>query len=129
MLPTPSADRSGVPDAAGRPLVSGLDDPRAGDPALTGAKAAALATAARAGLLVLPGVVVTTAAVEELAAGEPFSQAVLDAWRAVSEDDALSLVVRSSSTVEDLGESSMAGRFESVVGVRGLGAFAVPWVW
>ncbi|MGY1665781.1 PEP/pyruvate-binding domain-containing protein [Geodermatophilus sp. SYSU D00696] len=123
MDPDTSANRSGTVGAAHRPPVLRLDDPAAVDAAWTGAKAATLAAAARAGLPVLPGIVVTTAAVEGLAAGAPWPQEVLDAWRAVSHDDALPLVVRSSSTVEDLGESSMAGRFESVLGVRGLDGF------
>ncbi|MCZ2819748.1 PEP-utilizing enzyme [Modestobacter sp. VKM Ac-2977] len=123
MRPTPSSHRSGGSDAPDPPLVVLLDDQRAGDPALTGAKAAALATAARAGLPVLPGFVLTTAAVERLARGQPWPSALQDAWRDVSADGTRPLVVRSSSTVEDLGESSMAGRFESVVGVRGAEEF------
>ncbi|MGY1634424.1 PEP/pyruvate-binding domain-containing protein [Geodermatophilus sp. SYSU D01186] len=100
-----------------------LDDLAAADPALTGAKAAALATASRRGLPVVAGFVVTTTAAEDLAAGMPLPDTVLDAWRRLSDDDALPLVVRSSSTVEDLAGSSMAGRFESVVGVRGQEGF------
>ena len=41
------------------------------------------------------------------------------AWRALVDDDHDALVVRSSSTVEDSTSSSMAGRFASVLGVRG----------
>ncbi|MCZ2814906.1 PEP/pyruvate-binding domain-containing protein [Modestobacter sp. VKM Ac-2984] len=123
MHPTRSTPRSGESGTPGPPLVLRLDDPRAGDPALTGAKAAALAVAARAGLPVLPGFVLTTTAVEHLAGGQPWPSTLQDAWRDVSADGTRSLVVRSSSTVEDLGESSMAGRFESVVGVRGAEAF------
>jgi phosphohistidine swiveling domain-containing protein len=100
-----------------------LDDVAAADPAITGAKAAALARASRHGLPVVPGFVVTTSAIEDLAAGTPLPDAVLDAWRRLSHDDAVPLVVRSSSTVEDLAGSSMAGRFESVVGVRGREGF------
>lgn len=100
------------------PGVVWLDSSSATDPRVTGAKAAALAVAARHGLPVLPGFVVTTTLVEDLAAGEPIPDQVLDAWRELSRAGSLPLVVRSSSTVEDLGESSMAGRFESVVDVR-----------
>lgn len=101
-----------------------LDDERALDRRLTGAKAAALARAGRHGLPVVPGFVVPTGAVERLAAGEPLPDEVLAAWRDLTDGGRLPLVVRSSSTVEDLGDSSMAGRFESVVGVRGHEEFA-----
>ncbi|MGY1683206.1 PEP/pyruvate-binding domain-containing protein [Geodermatophilus sp. SYSU D01176] len=100
-----------------------LDDAPAADPGMTGAKAAALATASRHGLPVVPGFVITAAASEQLAAGAPLPAAVLDAWRRLSHGDAVPLVVRSSSAVEDLAGSSMAGRFESVVGVRGREGF------
>ncbi|WP_249523057.1 PEP/pyruvate-binding domain-containing protein [Modestobacter marinus] len=123
MHPIRSAGSSGDPDTSGRPSVLHLDDPRADDPALTGARAAALAAAAEAGLPVLPGFVLTTSTVEVLAAGRPWPRPVQDAWRDLSADGTRPLVVRSSSTVEDLGESSMAGRFESVVGVRGEAEF------
>jgi pyruvate,water dikinase len=119
MQPLPSAERHGLSHREdGRPVLW-LDDAQAADQRLTGAKAAALARAARSGLPVLTGFVVTAGAVESLAAGEPFPWEVVEAWRRLSDDDRLALVVRSSSTVEDLGKSSMAGRFESVVGVRG----------
>ncbi|WP_324277683.1 PEP/pyruvate-binding domain-containing protein [Blastococcus brunescens] len=90
---------------------------------VTGAKAAALATARRSGLPTVPGFVISTAAVERIAAGAPLGDDVLTAWRELSENGRRVLVVRSSSTVEDLGDSSMAGRFESVVGVSGAEEF------
>ncbi|WP_167761088.1 PEP/pyruvate-binding domain-containing protein [Geodermatophilus sp. DF01_2] len=123
MHPPTSTDRPAAPRRAEGPPVVDLADERAADQRLTGAKAAALATAAGAGLPVVPGFVVTTTAVEEIAAGGDLPTAVLDAWHGLSDDDAQALVVRSSSTVEDLGDSSMAGRFESVVGVRGSSGF------
>lgn len=101
------------------PAVVPLDDPAAARPELTGAKAAALATAARHGLPIVPGFVVSTAAVEQIAAGAALDGDILAAWRELSRNGRDALVVRSSSTVEDLGDSSMAGRFESVVGVTG----------
>ncbi len=125
-----------VPTPAGTPpLVVGLDDERALDPSLVGAKAANLACAAVAGMHVVPGEVLTTSATSATsktgasrvlgAASEPAS-VVLDErvlemldgmWVRVSEYGRHQLAVRSSSTVEDLGESSMAGRFTSVIGV------------
>src|SRR5687768_11708943 len=51
-----------------RPAVVGLDHALSGNPSLTGAKAASLARAAAAGLPVLPGAVLTTAAASPAAA-------------------------------------------------------------
>jgi len=95
------------------PVVLALDDPRALAPELSGAKAAALAAAARAGLPVLSGMVVTTAATS------PLGDELRAAWSEVSHAGELSLVVRSSSTVEDGSNSSMAGLFTSVLDVCG----------
>jgi phosphohistidine swiveling domain-containing protein len=93
------------------PSVVALDDPRAVDPALVGAKAANLAHARSAGLPALPGVVLTTSWSPDHA------ESAVDAWRSLSGDGASRVVVRSSSTGEDGGESSMAGVFESVLDV------------
>lgn len=106
---------------AARPEKGGvlpLHDAAATDAALTGAKAANLARAAAAGLPVLPGFVITTKLVARIDAGD--DQAVLEAGHGFERLKARAerLVVRSSSTVEDLGTSSMAGRFESVLGVE-----------
>lgn len=98
----------------GETVVS-LDDSAARDAALTGSKASALARAAAIGLPVLPGFVITTAA-SERAVRDP---AVRASWERLTEDGRRSLVVRSSSTAEDLEGSSMAGRYESVVDVTG----------
>jgi pyruvate,water dikinase len=93
---------------------------------LAGAKAANLARAAHAGLPVLPGFVLTTASFDPGNpgwSGAPMPEAVVAALRAGL--DALAggapgpLVVRSSSTVEDVGTSSMAGQFRSHLGVAG----------
>lgn len=102
--------------AGSTPLVLALQAPAACDPVVVGEKAAHLARALAAGLPVLPGVVLTTA-VGSAAAEE--GQAALR--RAVAEQawGGGALVVRSSSTAEDTGESSMAGRFRSVLGVQG----------
>ncbi|MFI9615809.1 PEP/pyruvate-binding domain-containing protein [Streptomyces sp. NPDC052023] len=97
-----------------------LDAPEAGDPRLTGAKAAHLARAAVAGLPVLPGFVLVP--VERASGAAPAGQeAMRRAWRALAGQDgsARAVVVRSSSVHEDTEDSSMAGRFESVLDVRG----------
>jgi rifampicin phosphotransferase len=107
-----------------RPLVVDLAEEVAQDPSLTGGKSAALARAARAGFDTLPGVVLTTVfccAVDDgaEAARHP---AVKEAFeRAGGEQQAL--VARSSSVVEDTAESSMAGQFESVIGINGFDEF------
>lgn len=112
---------------AGGEVVVSLDDPRARDAWLSGAKGAALARARGEGLPVLPGFVVTTTATARLpAAGglPPGDDAPIHAaWSLLSAGGARPLVVRSSSTAEDTDESSMAGLFESVVDVRGWDAF------
>ncbi|KOU72299.1 hypothetical protein ADK57_10155 [Streptomyces sp. MMG1533] len=96
-----------------------LDTERAKDPAVTGAKAANLARSAVAGLPVLPGFVLVPA---DRAPGAPAGEdAVRTAWRelAGARDAERALVVRSSSAHEDTEDSSMAGRFDSVLDVRG----------
>lgn len=92
------------------------------DPTLAGAKAAALARAHRAGLPVLPGFVVTPDAATALVYSTD-APSVRDAWASLSGNGSGALVVRSSSTVEDGIDSSMAGRFESVLDVRGWDSF------
>src|SRR5687767_8552845 len=98
--------------------VVALHEQEAADPALTGAKAAALAKATLAGLPVLPGVVITTEATPRLPKGE-----LRDAWAHMSQEGRRSLVVRSSSTAEDGVTSSMAGQFTSVLDVRDWSSF------
>ncbi|MFD5321226.1 PEP/pyruvate-binding domain-containing protein [Streptomyces sp. NPDC127098] len=96
-----------------------LDDPRACRAALTGGKAAALARATRARLPVLPGFVVLPPG----AGGGHGGRDLWPAWRELSGDGSRPLVVRSSSAAEDTEQSSMAGRFTSVLDVRGWAAF------
>jgi rifampicin phosphotransferase len=98
------------------PGVVTLADADATDPDVVGSKAAALAVATRAGLPVLPGFVVTTQGPHDAAGLETQARRH---WDDLSEHGTRPLVVRSSSPVEDTLESSMAGRFESVVGVQG----------
>jgi phosphoenolpyruvate synthase/pyruvate phosphate dikinase len=102
------------------PPVVDLDAEFARRADVVGAKAAALARARAAGIRVLPGFVVTTAATRAMVADAASPAAVLhDAWTALSDAGRLPLVVRSSSTVEDGGSQSMAGLFASVLDVRG----------
>lgn len=107
-------------------LVVGLGDTRAEDGHLTGAKASALAVAARAGVGVCPGFVLTTAATAAIRDGTTLERLpdAMAHWRALSEGGRRRLVVRSSSTAEDQAASSMAGRFETVLDVIGWVDFA-----
>ena len=120
----PSSSEASPSPATSLPLVVDLRDPAAGDAELTGGKAAALSAATAAGLQPLPGVVLTTAFCDEADAGAPVPghPAVLDAFtRAGGESQRL--VARSSSVVEDTTSSSMAGQFESIIGITGLDEF------
>ncbi|MGH9183367.1 MAG: PEP/pyruvate-binding domain-containing protein [Acidimicrobiales bacterium] len=107
------------------PTVLDLDDPRARDAALTGAKAAALATAAHLGLPVVPGLVITTTALARApwdarhSPGPDLAGPLRAAWWRLSGGGTRPLAVRSSSTVEDSATSSMAGVFTSVLDVAG----------
>lgn len=105
-------------------FVVDLRDGEARDPALTGGKAAALSAAAVAGLDTLPGVVLTTAFSDAVDAGAAVAghPAVAEAFRRAGGEQQ-DLVARSSSVVEDTAASSMAGQFESVIGISGLDAF------
>jgi pyruvate,water dikinase len=80
------------------------------DPLRVGAKASALAVARSRGLPVLDATVLPVDA-------DPHS--LHGAWRALSDDGARPLAVRSSSPVEDRAATSMAGHFLSVLDVRG----------
>ncbi len=94
-------------------------------PECAGAKASALARAHQAGLPVLPGFVLPPDAADAVVAGTPVPvvSAVRREWADLTDNGSRALVVRSSSTVEDGVESSMAGRFESVLDVRGWDGF------
>lgn len=107
----------------GQPAVVSLSDVRARDAAIVGSKTANLAVASAAGLPVLPGFTLVD---QEWAGdiGESGEEAVRRAWRELSDEGRRALVVRSSSVHEDTEQSSMAGRFESVLRVKGWDAFA-----
>jgi rifampicin phosphotransferase len=105
-----------------RPGLVDLAHADAGDATLTGAKAANLAIAQHAGLPVLPGMVLTTAwdnrgwsHPSRLHGGDA---PAWSAWRQMSDEGRRPVVVRSSSTNEDGGTSSMAGVFTSVLDVN-----------
>ena len=117
-----------------------LNDKWATDSSLTGAKAANIAYAARIGLKVSPGFVLTTKNhatgntletnkkynlphVEPLLEDRDFHHNLKKAWADLSDQGQLSLVVRSSSTIEDTAASSYAGVFKSVLNVRSWHAF------
>jgi pyruvate,water dikinase len=109
---------------AADPVIDLRDDASL-EPALTGGKAASLARAARAGIDALPGVVLTTAFSEAIDRGELVDEhpAVLEAFERAG-GASRSLVARSSSVVEDAADSSMAGQFDSVIGIEGFEDFA-----
>ena len=97
-----------------------LSDDGAVDGSLVGAKAANLARARRAGLPVLPGVVLTTDWDHRGWSHPSRSEQspARAAWEELGASGERTVVVRSSSTNEDGGSSSMAGVFESVLDVR-----------
>lgn len=104
-------------------VVCGLDEAPARDPAVAGSKAACLAAARGRDLPVVDGFVVTTRLHRDFLAREgtipPETRStLLESWRRLSRDGAVPVVVRSSSTVEDVAASSMAGRFRTVLDVR-----------
>jgi rifampicin phosphotransferase len=97
-----------------------LAEPGATDGTLVGAKAANLALARAAGLPVLPGVVLSTAWDHTGWSHPSRSQRAVPArgaWEAMTRGGTRPVVVRSSSTNEDGGSSSMAGVFTSVLDV------------
>ena len=102
-------------------LVVDLLDDASLDPALVGGKAAALAQAARAGIDTLPGVVLTTAFSVAVDGGTPvLAHPAVQVAFDRSDGDRTQLVARSSSVIEDTSTSSMAGQFDSVIGIDGL---------
>ena len=104
------------------PAVIKLSDPAACRAELAGAKAANLARCALAGAPIQPGFVLTTAGSARGTSDAGVLTALRVEWDAIGGGD-VPLVVRSSSTIEDAGESSMAGQFTSVLDVVGWDAF------
>jgi pyruvate,water dikinase len=116
--------RTSAQSESRRPFVVELGDSAAVETELTGGKAASLARASSAGLSVLPGVILTTAFSDAVDAGTQIADhpAVREAFERAKGDDT-ALVARSSSVVEDTSASSMAGQFESIIGISGFDAF------
>jgi phosphohistidine swiveling domain-containing protein len=110
---------AGEPAADQPTPVLDLDDPRAQEPARTGAKAAALSRASQRGMPVLPGFAITVEGVADRV-GSP---AIRAAWERLSDHGAVPLAVRSSSTIEDSGTTSMAGHFTTNLDVTGWSGF------
>lgn len=106
----------------GRYVVA-LSDPEALEASTSGAKAANLVRAATAGFPTVPGFVITTGGVEAGIDDPHVTDEVRLAFDRLCAGSSGPLVVRSSSAIEDAGESSMAGRFTSVLGVVGWDAF------
>lgn len=102
-------------------LVLPLTHAQACEPEVAGAKAANLARCANAGLPTLPGLVITTEATARGLDEPEVRSALRNAWEELAGE--APLVVRSSSTIEDAGTSSMAGRFTSVLDVEGWEGF------
>jgi pyruvate,water dikinase len=100
-------------------LVCELSDPGAVSADLVGAKAANLARAVRAGFPTLDGLVLTTEAVSRGLDDPEVAAAADEIFERLGAGPGRPLVVRSSSTIEDAGASSMAGRFSSVLDVCG----------
>jgi pyruvate,water dikinase len=94
-------------------VVDLFGDETAEDPAAVGTKAACLARAARAGFPVAAGFVIP------ISEGADDVEPTRDAWFVLSDGGRVPLVVRSSSTLEDAADSSMAGRFLSRTNVVG----------
>jgi len=119
-----TVQRASGSDGRGPAVVVDLADRAAHDVGLTGGKAASLARAATAGLDTLPGVVLTTAFAAAVDAGAPVDDhpAVREAFDRAG-GDRQPLVARSSSVLEDTAGSSMAGQFDSVIGITGFEAF------
>ncbi len=122
---THSDSRSARPPPS--PDLVWLADQRAGDPSLTGTKAANIAVARRGRLPVFDGFVITTLGTSGLEGPdrqrELVSSPLGEAWRQLTNGGQRSLAVRSSSVAEDSTTSSMAGRFVSVLHVSGWDAF------
>ena len=107
-----------------RPLVVDLGDPAALDSGAHRGQGSGARTGSQRRSSSLPGVVLTTAFSDAVDAGADVAthDAVREAFQRAG-GDGQALVARSSSVVEDMETSSMAGQFESVIGISGFDAF------
>ncbi|HEV2368975.1 MAG TPA: PEP/pyruvate-binding domain-containing protein, partial [Acidimicrobiales bacterium] len=116
-------------------FVVGLRDGANPDAEVVGRKAANLARLAAQGVRVPDGFVVTTVACDRILAtlGDPadvssHTDLPDEVWAEIStrldQLGEVPLAVRSSGTVEDLGDASFAGQYETVLGVEGPKAVA-----
>lgn len=123
-----AASKTAIPSAASPaappPLVVDLGDDAATAVNVAGAKATNLALAAKAGLPVLDGVVLTEQLCDAIASAGAARElngkvaaALASAWERVGSGQSR-VVVRSSSRAEDGARSSLAGQFTSVLDVR-----------
>jgi hypothetical protein len=110
-----------APRVAGRPLVVGLDDPRARSVELAGDRAARLARAAGHGLPVRPGVVLTTEAVDQIDPGRPWPVVVSQAlWRGRQELGQEPLLVTASTVDDPFGDRGDRVRVDPLDGMLAL---------
>ena len=117
---TTNAEAASVAANRAQPAVVPLTGERAGDLDLVGSKAANLVRAGRAGLPIVDGFVLTVDASPSAPIGSPEAHDELQrAWTELTNQGAHRLVVRSSSPNEDTEGTSMAGVFDSVIGVGG----------
>jgi pyruvate,water dikinase len=105
-----------------RPKVLRLSEAGAQGSSSVGAKAANLARAHALGHPVLAGFVITIDGARSWDDTDVRAR-IRDAWGELTDDGEQCVVVRSSSTAEDTDTSSQAGRFTSVLRVKGWSAF------
>jgi len=128
------------PGGAPAGLLLRLDDIASVDSGRAGTKAANAARLLRAGFPVPAGIVLTTTAFERFVelhgfdASTPADRVALaslphevlgDLHQIVADSGSTAMAVRSSAVGEDLPTASLAGRYETVLGVRGQGQLVV----
>ena len=132
--PAPGGTEGDTADASPTPDLVGLDDPRALDPELAGAKAANLARAAVGGMPVLPGFALTTHSFTPAAvvcarkppANTPATAVVAVACKNVRrETESFVAMIEDLSTPGSKGRGTVGGRISpGIRPVPGLGSAA-----